>query len=64
MNMIVMTTPNGTNLEKVGVTPDIPVADDWSAIREGRDPPLDVALATLRERAAALASAGDGANLP
>lgn len=65
VGMIVMTTPNGTNLEKVGVTPDVPVADDWSALREGRDPPLDVALATLRERAAAaLASAGDGANLP
>ena len=61
IGMIVMTTPNGRSLEKVGVTPDVPVADDWLAVREGRDLPLEAALAHLRERAA---SARDGADLP
>lgn len=55
VGMIVMTTPAGRNLEKVGVTPDVPVADDWRAVREGRDLPLEAALATL---------AGDRPNLP
>ena len=64
VGMIVMTTPAGRNLEKVGVTPDVPLADDWRAIREGRDPPLDAALANLREQASASASADDGTNLP
>jgi carboxyl-terminal processing protease len=61
VGMIVMTTPQGRTLEKVGVTPDIVVPDDWRAVREGRDPALDAALAVVRDRAA---SAGDGANLP
>lgn len=64
VGMIVMTTPAGRNLEKVGVTPDIPVADDWRAVREGRDPSLDAALSALRAQASGAASAGDGANLP
>lgn len=61
VGMLVMTTPQGRTLEKVGVTPDIVVPDDWRAIREGRDPALDRALSVLRERAA---STSDGANLP
>lgn len=61
VGMLVMTTPEGRTLEKVGVTPDIVVPDDWRAVREGRDPALEAGLAALRGRAA---SAGDGANLP
>lgn len=61
IGMIVMTTPSGRSLEKVGVTPDVSIADDWLAVREGRDLPLEAALVTLRERAA---SARDGADLP
>ncbi len=64
IGMIVMTTPAGLNLEKVGVTPDVPVADDWRAVREGRDLPLEAALAILGERVGPAASAADGANLP
>lgn len=65
IGMIVMTTPKGRSLEQVGVTPDVPVADDWLAVREGRDLPLEAALATLRQRAASTgASTGDRANLP
>ncbi|WP_439472120.1 S41 family peptidase [Brevundimonas sp.] len=58
VGMLVMTTPGGRNLEKVGVTPDIVVADDWRAVREGRDPALDAALLAVR------ASAGDRPDLP
>lgn len=61
VGMLVMTTPEGRTLEKVGVIPDIVVPDDWRAVREGRDPALEAALAAVRERAA---SAADGANLP
>ncbi|RZJ29971.1 MAG: hypothetical protein EON85_05900 [Brevundimonas sp.] len=66
VGMIVMTTPAGRNLEKVGVIPDVVVADDWRAVREGRDPPLETALTNVRERAVAPveASARDGADLP
>ena len=41
------TTPRGTRLEGVGVTPDIIVAEDWKAIREGRDPTLDAGIIAL-----------------
>lgn len=61
VGMLVMTTPEGRTLEKVGVTPDIVVPDDWRAIRQGRDPALEAALAAVRERAA---SAGDRPDLP
>lgn len=65
IGMIVMTTPNGRSLEKVGVTPDVLVADDWLAVREGRDLSLEAALARLREPSTPVeASARDGANLP
>lgn len=66
VGMIVMTTPAGRNLEKVGVVPDVVVPDDWRAVRDGRDPPLDAALANVRERIVVpvQASAGDGADLP
>ena len=50
VGMIVMTTPEGRNLEKVGVIPDVVAPDDWQAVREGRDPPLDAALTHLGER--------------
>jgi carboxyl-terminal processing protease len=59
VGMLVMTTPGGRTLEKVGVTPDVIVPDDWRAVREGRDPTLEAGLAALRTT-----SAGDGANLP
>lgn len=71
VGMIVMTTPARRSLEKVGVTPDVPVNDDWLAVRNGRDPQLERALEVVQERAAALAdaraieaSAGDGTDLP
>lgn len=48
IGMAVMSTPDGQQLEKVGVTPDIAVPPDWAAVRAGRDPELDAALASLR----------------
>jgi len=47
VGMWVMTTPGGRILEKAGVTPDLPVAPDWTAVRAGRDPVLEAALAAL-----------------
>lgn len=49
IGMIVMTTPDGRTLEKVGVVPDVVVPDDWRAVRDGRDPALESALAAVRE---------------
>lgn len=49
VGMIVMTTPDGRTLEKVGVTPDVVVPDDWRAVRDGRDPALEAALVAVRE---------------
>lgn len=62
VGMLVMTTPGGRNLEKVGVTPDVVVSDDWRAVREGRDPALEAALVAVRDSAGDLAQ--NGANLP
>lgn len=61
VGMIVMTTPEGRTLEKVGVVPDVVVPDDWRAVRDGRDPVLEAALAAVRDRTR---STSDGANLP
>ena len=55
VGMLVMTTPNRVTLEKVGVTPDIVVPDDWRAVREGRDPALEAALAAVRDLASSAA---------
>jgi len=49
IGMIVMTTPDGRTLEKVGVVPDVVVPDDWRAVRDGRDPSLEAALAAVRD---------------
>lgn len=56
IGMAVMTTPDGQRLEKVGVMPDIAVPPDWEAVRAGRDPELDAALASLRTSPAAVAA--------
>jgi carboxyl-terminal processing protease len=48
VGMVVMTTPGGVTLEKVGVVPDIVVPDDWRAVRDGRDPGLEAALTAVR----------------
>lgn len=48
VGMLVMVTPERRTLEKVGVTPDIVVPDDWRAVRDGRDPALEAALAAVR----------------
>ncbi|TDK21078.1 hypothetical protein E2F46_15380 [Luteimonas aestuarii] len=50
VGMLVMTTADGALLEKTGVAPDVQVADDWAAIREGRDPALAKALELLSAR--------------
>jgi len=47
IGMLGMTTPAGQVLEKVGVRPDIEMDLDWQAVREGRDPVLETALALL-----------------
>lgn len=47
IGMLVMTTADGALLEKTGVAPDVDVANDWAAIREGRDPVLAKALERL-----------------
>lgn len=47
VGMWVMTTPAGRNLEKTGVAPDLPIPADWEAVRAGRDPALEAALASL-----------------
>lgn len=52
VGMLVMTTPGGRMLEKVGVTPDIVVPDDWRAVRDGRDLALEAALIAFRSSAA------------
>lgn len=67
VGMIVMTTPEGRQLEGAGVTPDTVVPDDWPAVREGRDPTLDAGLAALRAligNTSEAASGPDGANEP
>ena len=65
---IVMTTPDGKQLEGVGVVPDIEVPDDWAARREGRDPTLDAGVtaiqAAIANASASPVSAADGSNLP
>lgn len=48
VGMLVMTTADGAMLEKVGVTPDVVVPNDWRAIRDGRDPVLEAALGVLQ----------------
>ncbi|WP_202843819.1 S41 family peptidase [Luteimonas saliphila] len=48
VGMWMMATAGGQRLEKVGVTPDLTLAADWPAVREGRDPALDAALEALR----------------
>lgn len=70
---IVMTTPEGRNLEGVGVTPDIQVPDDWAARRAGRDPTLEAGMAAIQaaiaqaaanaSSQAVAASASDGSDL-
>ena len=52
IGMLGVTTAGGQVLEKVGMRPDIEIDMDWQAVREGRDPVLDVApeeLATLMQ---------------
>jgi carboxyl-terminal processing protease len=49
VGMLVMTTASGALLEKTGVAPDVEVADDWAAVRSGRDPALARALELLAE---------------
>ncbi len=44
------TWPDGTPLVGVGVVPDIEVAPSLSAIKGGRDPVMEAALAWIRER--------------
>lgn len=70
---IVMTTPEGRNLEGVGVTPDVEVPDDWAARRAGRDPTLEAGMAAIQAAVAEAAantssqtvpaSAADGSDL-
>lgn len=50
IGMLGITTPGGQALEKVGVRPDIELEMDWQAVREGRDPVLEAALAELATR--------------
>ncbi|MCB9675720.1 MAG: PDZ domain-containing protein [Alphaproteobacteria bacterium] len=54
------TAPDGTRVEGHGFTPDAPVSLTLEALREGRDPVLDAALAWIAEQAPADAIVPDG----
>jgi carboxyl-terminal processing protease len=51
-------TPNGRDIDRIGITPDVVVAEPHDAVRglPGRDPQLDAALTVL---AAQMSSARD-----
>jgi carboxyl-terminal processing protease len=47
VGMWAVTTAGGRGLEKVGVSPDVPLAPDREAMRAGHDPVLDAAVQAL-----------------
>ena len=55
--------PDGTEFEGVGIAPDVPVSPTLAALREGRDPALDTAIALLRAPARQAATRRDTASV-